>query len=221
MTDQLLEIANGNVDEKAAHAALDAMKAAREQGVNDFFQFRKAIEAYAQAVTGVNRVSDWQVKCPHCDHVAQGFKHPRSADENPHILLRKHVEAAHPDQTFACPRRDEVGGAAVFKILEGRDFWSTDRGHRHCSYCGSAHPDDVMQGIEDGTVEVGPTDKSYKAYLEGGVFGDREKFYFQHLSEAQQVRFVELLNAKKMRVGYPGHFYRLPFFIQRGQPAPA
>lgn len=220
MTDYLTETAKGNVDERAVHAALDAMKAAREQGVNDFFQLRKALEAYAQALTGVNRVSDWQIKCPHCDHVAQGFKHSRSADENPHIMLCKHVEAAHPEQMFLCPRRDEMG-AGVFKILEGRDFWRMDRGHRTCSYCGSAHPDEVMQGIEDGTVELGPTDKSYKAYLEGGVFGDRGKFYFQHFSKAQRVRFVELLNAKKVRVGYPGEFYRLPFFIHVEQPAQA
>lgn len=39
------------------------------------------------------------------------------------------------------------------------------------------------------------------------------KFYFEHLSEDQKKRFVELLNAKRIRVGYPGHFYRLPFFV--------
>jgi hypothetical protein len=39
------------------------------------------------------------------------------------------------------------------------------------------------------------------------------KFYFDHLSEAQRVRFVELLNQKKLKIGYPGHFYRRPFFV--------
>lgn len=40
------------------------------------------------------------------------------------------------------------------------------------------------------------------------------KFYFYHLSDEQQARFVELLNAKKMKIGYPGHFYRLPYFCK-------
>jgi len=38
------------------------------------------------------------------------------------------------------------------------------------------------------------------------------KFYFQHLGVEGQQRFIDLLNAKKMKLGYPGHFYRLPFF---------
>jgi hypothetical protein len=41
------------------------------------------------------------------------------------------------------------------------------------------------------------------------------KFYFQHLSPEQRVRFIELLNAKKLKLDFPGHFYRLPFFIAR------
>jgi hypothetical protein len=39
-----------------------------------------------------------------------------------------------------------------------------------------------------------------------------EKFYFRHLSNDQRQRFVELLNAKRVKIGYPGHFYVLPFF---------
>jgi hypothetical protein len=38
------------------------------------------------------------------------------------------------------------------------------------------------------------------------------KFYFQHLSVDQQRRFIELLNAKKLKIGMPGHFYVRPFF---------
>jgi hypothetical protein len=41
------------------------------------------------------------------------------------------------------------------------------------------------------------------------------KFYYQHLSEEQRDAFVDLLNAKTVNVGYPGHFYVLPFFITR------
>lgn len=39
------------------------------------------------------------------------------------------------------------------------------------------------------------------------------KFYFQHLSPEQQQRFIDMLNAKTMNIGYPGHFYVRPFFV--------
>lgn len=43
-----------------------------------------------------------------------------------------------------------------------------------------------------------------------------EKFYFQHLSEEQKDRFVQLMNTKsKLRMHYPGYFYVLPFFVKR------
>lgn len=40
------------------------------------------------------------------------------------------------------------------------------------------------------------------------------KFYFEHLSDEQKTRFVELLNEGKLSLRAPGYFYRLPFFIQ-------
>lgn len=43
----------------------------------------------------------------------------------------------------------------------------------------------------------------------------QDKFYFQHLSVDERKRFVELLNAKKLNIGYPGRFYVLPFFCVR------
>lgn len=107
-----------------------------------------------------------------------------------------------------CPRRDELGAAnTVFKLPES-DTWSSDGA---CSYCGSMNPDTFMQHLEDEDIELGPTDKSYKVYVEGA--GKNSKFYFQHLSKPQKLRFVELLNEKKLKIGYPGHFYVNPFFM--------
>ncbi len=60
--------------------------------------------------------------------------------------------------------------------------------------------------IEEGK-ELGPTDKSYKVYV-----GGSGKFYFQHLDEDGQNKFIELANEKKLKIGFPGHFYVLPFF---------
>ena len=60
------------------------------------------------------------------------------------------------------------------------------------------------------------------------------KFYFQHLSATQRAEFIKLYNersrrryndddrqftiegngAGKMAIGYPGYFYRVPFFAE-------
>lgn len=166
-----------------------------------------------------------------------------------------------------CPRREE----SVHGLRPGLDTWFERRpgAGRQCSYCGSLHPDDLFTAIEAGC-QLGPTDKSYKVYVDlvepnpdeervfsvanhkpdgdgwqevteesrqtierdGWTFrpGDwfrtgrrgptiHGKFYFQHLDDAEAQRFVDLYNAKKMNIGYPGHFYRLPFFMRLVDPA--
>lgn len=40
-----------------------------------------------------------------------------------------------------------------------------------------------------------------------------KKVYFQHFTEEDKDTFISLLNGKQMRLGVPGHFYRLPFFL--------
>ncbi len=132
-------------------------------------------------------------------------------------------------QTHSCPRRAE----APYRLPgdDGTDTWQDRPGlggatapGRSCSYCGSLHPDTFMQLAEEGWW-VGPTDQPSKAYLQPPVDGDGKptgsaeaKFYFQHLSEDQRGRFVQLLNERKMRIGYPGRFYVLPFFVQVQDP---
>lgn len=112
------------------------------------------------------------------------------------------------DSPLVCPRRSEIP-PGPFKILEGQDSWSEGR---TCSFCGSLDPALVLEGIKDGTVTLGPTDKNYKVYVEG--LGRFAKFYFQHFSEEQKREFIDLLNQKRIKFSEPGHFYRLPFFIQ-------
>lgn len=41
-----------------------------------------------------------------------------------------------------------------------------------------------------------------------------DKFYFYHLDEEGQRRFIEMLNGGVLNIGYPGRFYRLPFFMR-------
>ncbi len=82
-----------------------------------------------------------------------------------------------------------------------------------CSFCGSLQPEVFLEALQNGA-EIGPTDKSYKAYLhlESGKLA--AEFYFQHLDEAQQNGFITLINEGKLRFGYPGHFYVLPYFMR-------
>jgi hypothetical protein len=41
------------------------------------------------------------------------------------------------------------------------------------------------------------------------------KFYFQHLvTDENFQKFIDLYNAKKMNIGYPGHFYSKPYFMR-------
>lgn len=42
-----------------------------------------------------------------------------------------------------------------------------------------------------------------------------EKFYFQHLSEDEMSRFIDLHNQKAIKYSHPGYLYRLPFFCTR------
>ncbi len=108
------------------------------------------------------------------------------------------------DVPFACPRRTEEFGP--WDHSAAIDTWREDR---TCSFCGSLAPETFMRLAGEGT-DLTPTDKNYKVYV-----GQRQKFYFQHLAEDQHRAFVDLLNAKKLNIGYPGHFYVLPFFVKR------
>lgn len=148
------------------------------------------------------------------------------------------------DQPQFCPRAVENGGGpgSPFKPpLNGEMKWREDH---TCSYCGSLNPDEFMRRLEARDVTLVPTDKSYKVYVEGPGFtqtfrdcprdaickGPEEcthwatravggtKFYFQHLSPEQQVRFIELYNSRCLRIGVPGYFYQLPFFCRRVEP---
>lgn len=176
---------------------------------------------------------------------------------NAHWALTFHMQAEHADAMFVCGRQGE--GITRDPTKPGA-YW---KGDHTCSYCGSLSPEKFFEAVEAGCV-VGPTDKSYKAYIDlphedpeglrivgatngverpgenwvaiadvdddtlarsnwgrGGYtwvqFGKNgptrnAKFYFQHLDQAGQDRFIELFNSKRMKIGMPGHFYARPYF---------
>jgi len=115
-----------------------------------------------------------------------------------------------------CPRARENGAtlSMMKPPFNGEMVW---RDNDTCSYCGSYNPDQLMARLEAGDIQLGPTDKDYKVYIEnsGGEPLSAIKFYFQHFDEEQKHRFIELHNEGKLKIGMPGHFYRLPFFCRR------
>lgn len=127
-------------------------------------------------------------------------------------------------ESQTCPRR--MGEPGPWEREEGLDRWETGHGTvdqdqvgLSCSFCGSLNPDRFLELVREGWI-VGPTDKSYKAYLESPQDPEVQgrthaKFYFQHLSREQQDQFIDLHNSRQMKIGHPGHFYVPPFFTAR------
>lgn len=109
-----------------------------------------------------------------------------------------------------CPRRAE-NYPVVEEMLDG---WEYRGQYLFCAYCGSLQPTMLLSLMTVGC-ELGPTDKSYKVYVEQ----ERQrigKFYFQHFSVEDMNRFIELFNmkTKTFTIGYPGHFYVVPYFMR-------
>ena len=125
---------------------------------------------------------------------------------------KERLAAIAAGETFRCPRVEESSPVFHTYQLGLAAFWQHDK---TCSYCGSLAPAEFFAAIDAG-VELGPTGKSYKVYLRGEhappVRG-APKFYFQHLSDEERQRFVDLVNAKKLNIGDPGYFHTLPFFM--------
>lgn len=132
------------------------------------------------------------------------------------VAALREIERAAGKPAEQCPRRGEPGPWLAGAGAD--DYWRSDG---TCSYCGSLAPDVLMDRIEAGTVQLGPTDKNYKAYVknDGGADLGFAKFYFPHFSAEQCRRFVELYNAKRIKFGAPGAFYVLPYFMRRTEAA--
>jgi hypothetical protein len=104
-----------------------------------------------------------------------------------------------------CPRRSISSDVYGYPA---EDHW---RDNGTCSYCGSITPKAFFEAIQEGK-EIEPTDKSYKVYVKTTQFA---KFYFQHLSNEDQDKFIKLVNDKQIKIGFPGYFYTTPYFCQK------
>lgn len=73
--------------------------------------------------------------------------------------------------------------------------------------CAGFHPDDLEYARKwyiDHWVEIGQHSSM-----------QQDKFYFQHLTEDERIKFIDLYNAKKIKLGFPGRFYVAPFFAKK------
>ncbi len=112
-----------------------------------------------------------------------------------------------------CPRRIEDYAAIAEENQDGWEYRSDNL--LWCTYCGSLQPNMLLSMMTTGVV-LKPTDKNYKIYLSTAGHGQLGAFYFQHFSDEDKHQFVELFNQKPrpFTIGYPGHFYVLPFFMK-------
>lgn len=104
--------------------------------------------------------------------------------------------------------------------------WKERGGTRHCSYCGSLHPEDLLRLMREGA-ELGGSDRKYgfphKFYVYGAVGpGGMGKFYTNHLSDqgysdAAWNAVVEML-ARETQITFVREdgtgrvMYRAPYF---------
>ena len=97
-----------------------------------------------------------------------------------------------------------------------------------CSYCGSMEPAALFEAITGGA-EIYATSRNNQLFVryieidpETGRVGETPTqaegmFQFEHFSESERTKFVQLLNDEEITFGYPGHFTILPFFVQQAE----
>ena len=113
------------------------------------------------------------------------------------------VDPSEVDSTLLCPRRR---GQPNFNI---KIRPTGDIVENVCQYCGSMSESAFFDAIAAGAV-LCPTDKDYKVYVSSS-----DKFYFYHLSDEGQKRFVDMMNAKTLKfIGPTPGFYVKPFFVK-------
>lgn len=99
-------------------------------------------------------------------------------------------------ESITCPSR--MNPWTAHAKIEGVDHWERNSWHRYdqwrrwpegfdpprtCSFCGGAHPDDVIALIERGW-EVDGTDKAYKRYLEPPGYRAQARRWTERLHDA-------------------------------------
>lgn len=171
--------------------------------------------------------ADQLMHCPRRGESAIGFSEEGDADYwhvRDHHRVCSYCGSMHPDEFFSA-------------VEAGHKIGPTDKGYK--AYVDLPHPDAEGERIVcsanfehtgPGWIKVTKENEAelVRKYGSSAMIGDHAaenwiqigkngptihaKFYFQHLDPEQQKRFIELHNAKRMNLGYPGHFYARPYF---------
>lgn len=138
---------------------------------------------------------------------------PRQTHEATMEVQRQH-QSHWRDDDGTCSYCGSISPEQLFAaIAAGAELGPTDKNYKVYVRLGEraqSHIATLREGAQAARVEYAKECRDALAVLERMPV--HPKFYFQHLSDDEQQRFVDLLNAKQLNIGYPGHFYRLPFF---------
>jgi hypothetical protein len=130
----------------------------------------------------------------------------------------------HPDRFMELVREGWIVGPTDkdYKAYFARPYTDDEKAARKQRWLES---DAVARAIRDLGERDSKTAEQIEVDIEqewteqqGPLLTDGEqvaKFYYQHLSDEQRAEFVEMVNDGRMKIGYPGYLYRLPFFARR------
>ena len=101
--------------------------------------------------------------------------------------------------------------------------WSDEDGK--CTFCGSIQPDTLFDVIMNGA-ELFSSGKNNKIFVrfvdydpDTGLTTNTKKaeeiFQFEHFVLEEQEKFVQLLNAGDIALGYPGYLIKQPYFVRK------
>ena len=137
----------------------------------------------------------------------------------------------HPDRFMELVREGWVVGPTDkgYKAYLGKPRTEEDIARRKAQFMAGGYGG-IAAAIRDLGIKDGKTPEQVTADLEehwatrelpliADGCGQEAKFYYQHLSGDQRREFIEMVNDGRMKIGYPGHFYRLPFFCRRADAA--
>ena len=110
------------------------------------------------------------------------------------LTVSAYMPVTRTTEIMTCDRRLETGRP----LEENLDYWEIRGDDKCCSYCGSLHPERVLELIKERGKEIfEKTTKPYKGYIDrpevpnagfGGI-----KFYVHHFSAEQLSKLNQLL----------------------------
>jgi len=130
----------------------------------------------------------------------KGFGHVSSSHGENELSFSSYIPVVKLDEKQICPRRMNTLG--IHDKSQNIDNWEMRGDDKCCSYCGSIHPERVIELIkEHGFSVIGKTDKDYKWYVnQPGVINAMHggiKYYRQH-DDAKFIKdYNELLKIHK------------------------